>query len=53
MIDTFPQQSFEERKEVWNIILGIAGILESLELRLSTVPPDAGEVSLYFVEKEV
>ena len=53
VIDTFPQQSFEERKEVWNIILGIAGILESLELRLSTVPPDAGEVSLYFVEKEV
>jgi len=52
LVITFPQQSFEERKEVWNVIFGLAGTLESLELRLCTMPPDAGEVSLYFVENE-
>jgi hypothetical protein len=55
LVITLPQQSFEERKEVCNVIFGVAGTLESLELRLSimsTMPPDLGEVSLYFVEKE-
>jgi len=48
IVITLPQWSFGERKEVWNIILGVAGTLKSLELRLSTTPPDACEVSLRF-----
>jgi hypothetical protein len=49
LVITYPQGIFEQRKYVWNIILSVAGTLESLELRLSTAPPDKGRVSLRFV----
>ena len=46
LVITLPQGNFDERKVVWNVILGVAETLESLELRLSTAPPDSGEISL-------
>jgi len=49
LVITYPQGIFERRKDVWNVILGVSGTLESLELRLSTAPPDSGGVSLLFV----
>jgi hypothetical protein len=40
LVITLPPGHFEERSEVWNVILGAAGTLESLELCLNgTAPP--------------
>ena len=52
LVITYSQGVLEQRKDVWNIILGVAGTLESLELRLSTEPPDTGGPSLPFVYKD-
>jgi hypothetical protein len=45
---SFYSRLFEENKELWNVILGVAGTLKSLELRFSNTPPYAREISWKF-----
>lgn len=50
LVITLPQRHFEERNEMWNVILGAAETLESLELCLSNAW-NLGEVSLRFDQR--
>ena len=53
LVITLPQGICDERNVVWNIIFGAVETLESLELRLSTEPPDSGKVFSVFCLKGV
>ena len=48
LVISLPHWDFKERAKVWNVILGVAGTLESLELCLSAAHLYGGEVSPYF-----
>jgi len=49
LVISLPQWNFPAREKVWNVILAVAGTLESLELCFSAAHRDRGEVSPYFV----